>query len=140
MDGSRQQLIITQIYAEAKDVMVLELQHPPSQNLIHFHPDAHNGSLEMHNSYTKGITGVAAQAPAISQVTYEDLLLQKIMSKLIPILFIAYFFSHLDRVNIGFSKLQMQSALEFSKNNWFLFSDPICDGRSRCVLFGQAFR
>lgn len=37
----------------------------------------------------------------------NDVLFSKILRKILPIIFIAYFFSFLDRVNIGYAKLQM---------------------------------
>lgn len=40
--------------------------------------------------------------------------LQKVTWRILPSLFICYFFAYLDRVNVGFAKLQMQTALSFS--------------------------
>lgn len=40
--------------------------------------------------------------------------LQKATRRILPFLFICYFFAYLDRVNVGFAKLQMQGALSFS--------------------------
>lgn len=45
-------------------------------------------------------------------------LLQKLLWKILPILFIAYFFSFLDRVNIGYAKLQMQDAIGFTDSQY----------------------
>lgn len=47
-------------------------------------------------------------------------LLKKVFWKLLPILFIAYFFSFLDRVNIGYAKLQMQDAIGFTDSQYAL--------------------
>ena len=47
----------------------------------------------------------AAEAAAYSKVTW----------RLIPFLFVCYVFSYLDRVNVGFAKLQMLSDLKFSE-------------------------
>ncbi|MGF6768083.1 D-galactonate transporter [Paraburkholderia sp. GAS199] len=45
----------------------------------------------------------------------EDLTYRKVTRRLIPILFLAYVFSYLDRVNVGFAKLQMLSDLNLSE-------------------------
>ncbi|WP_104492134.1 MFS transporter [Acinetobacter indicus] len=47
-------------------------------------------------------------------------LLRKLLWKILPILFIAYFFSFLDRVNIGYAKLQMQEAIGFTDSQYAL--------------------
>lgn len=46
--------------------------------------------------------------------TELDRIYAKISSRLIPVIFIAYLFAFLDRINIGYAKLQMQQALGFS--------------------------
>ena len=38
----------------------------------------------------------------------------KVMWRLMPVLFVCYFVAYLDRVNVGFAKLQMDSALGLS--------------------------
>ena len=43
-----------------------------------------------------------------------DAVYRKVGRRLIPLLFLCYIAAYLDRVNIGFAKLQMQSALQFS--------------------------
>lgn len=43
-----------------------------------------------------------------------DAVYSKITRRLIPFLILCYFFAYLDRVNIGFAKLHMQDALNFS--------------------------
>ena len=48
----------------------------------------------------------------------KQLLLTKLFWKILPILFIAYFFSFLDRVNIGYAKLQMQEAIGFTDSQY----------------------
>jgi D-galactonate transporter len=40
--------------------------------------------------------------------------LKKATRRILPFLFICYFFAYLDRVNVGFAKLQMQTGLSFS--------------------------
>jgi D-galactonate transporter len=58
----------------------------------------------------------ATTTPAIVQdaTPASDRLYRKVGWRLMPLLFICYFAAYLDRVNIGFAKLQMQSALAFS--------------------------
>lgn len=47
-------------------------------------------------------------------------LLKKVFWKMLPILFIAYFFSFLDRVNIGYAKIQMQDVIGFTDSQYAL--------------------
>ncbi|MCA1921250.1 MFS transporter [Buttiauxella noackiae] len=44
----------------------------------------------------------------------ESKVYSKITRRLIPFLIVCYFFAYLDRVNVGFAKLHMQDALNFS--------------------------
>ncbi|MCO4158903.1 MFS transporter [Citrobacter amalonaticus] len=46
--------------------------------------------------------------------TTEDSVYRKVTHRLIPFLILCYFFAYLDRVNVGFAKLHMQDALNFS--------------------------
>lgn len=50
----------------------------------------------------------------MSQTT-ESKVYSRITRRLIPFLILCYFFAYLDRVNIGFAKLHMQDALNFSE-------------------------
>ena len=50
-----------------------------------------------------------------SDVSAEDDVFRKIAWRLIPFLFFCYLAAYLDRVNVGFAKLQMQSELSFSE-------------------------
>ena len=43
-----------------------------------------------------------------------DAVYRKVATRLIPLLFLCYIAAYLDRVNVGFAKLQMQQALQFS--------------------------
>lgn len=52
-----------------------------------------------------------AQAPLYDR---EDAIFRKLNLRIIPFLFICYVVAYLDRINIGFVKLQMQDALQFS--------------------------
>ena len=65
----------------------------------------------------------------------DDALYGKVLWKLIPILFCSYVLSYLDRINVGFAKLQMLSDLNFSETvygmgagiffiGYFLFEVP----------------
>ncbi|WP_082481479.1 MFS transporter [Pseudomonas sp. Leaf127] len=45
-----------------------------------------------------------------------DLIHRKNAVRLIPLLFICYLFAHLDRINIGFAKIQMSADLQFSNS------------------------
>ena len=58
----------------------------------------------------KTATGNAAQEKSLEEETYA-----KVTWRLIPFLFICYVFAYLDRVNVGFAKLQMLSDLKFSE-------------------------
>ena len=53
--------------------------------------------------------GFAGEASA------EDDVFRKIAIRLIPFLFLCYLAAYLDRVNVGFAKLQMQKELAFSE-------------------------
>jgi len=46
----------------------------------------------------------------------EDATYAKVTWRLIPFLFICYVAAYLDRVNVGFAKLQMLSDLQFSES------------------------
>lgn len=58
--------------------------------------------------------GLAATPDAVQE------LFRKVLWRLLPILFIAYFFSFLDRVNIGYAKLQMQPLLGITETQYGL--------------------
>jgi D-galactonate transporter len=74
-------------------------------------------------------------APNISVVSGTDLLYSKIAWRIMPILFVSYIIAYLDRVNVGFAKLQMLGDLKFSESvyglgagifflGYFLFEVP----------------
>src|SRR3954470_8750990 len=56
-------------------------------------------------------TRIAAQSPAS---TVLERAYTKATWRLIPFIFICYFFNYLDRVNVGFAKLEMLDALHLS--------------------------
>lgn len=47
--------------------------------------------------------------------SFADAVYRKVGRRLIPLLFLCYIAAYLDRVNVSFAKLQMQSALQFSE-------------------------
>src|SRR5215217_1080803 len=51
----------------------------------------------------------SVETPQLEEATYK-----KVASRLIPFLFLCYIVAFLDRVNVGFAKLQMASDLKFS--------------------------
>lgn len=77
-----------------------------------------------------GVAGIPLTATANDEALYG-----KVLWKLIPILFISYVLSYLDRINVGFAKLQMLNELHFSETvygigagiffiGYFLFEVP----------------
>lgn len=75
------------------------------------------------------------RAPAITTVDANASLYNKIAWRLMPILFVGYIIAYLDRVNVGFAKLQMMGDLKFSDSvyglgagiffvGYFLFEVP----------------
>ena len=54
---------------------------------------------------------------SVSELESQQLF-KKVMWKLVPILFIAYVFAFLDRVNIGYAKLQMQEVVGFTDSQY----------------------
>jgi len=62
------------------------------------------------------VSQIAAPAtPLGSDVVSADAIFRKIAVRLIPFLFLCYLAAYLDRVNVGFAKLQMQKELAFSE-------------------------
>lgn len=57
---------------------------------------------------------MAATQSHTDGVSVEDSIYSKVSWRLIPFLFLCYVLSYLDRVNVGFAKLQMMSDLKFS--------------------------
>ncbi|WP_321896849.1 MFS transporter [Burkholderia cepacia] len=54
-----------------------------------------------------------SSAPLLESVQ-EDRLLRKVSKRLLPLLFVSYIIAYIDRVNLGFAKLQMLDDLHFS--------------------------
>src|SRR5512133_2814335 len=56
-----------------------------------------------------------AYSDKLVQRDVEDAAYARVTWRLIPFLFLCYVFAYLDRVNVGFAKLQMLSDLKFSE-------------------------
>lgn len=54
-------------------------------------------------------------APPGSNLSFEEATFAKVTWRLLPLLFLCYVASYLDRVNVGFAKLQMLQDLQFSE-------------------------
>ncbi|MGC2036797.1 MFS transporter, partial [Paraburkholderia caledonica] len=76
----------------------------------------------------------AAAAPAVASEA-EEQLYRKVLKRILPLLLLCYVVAYLDRVNVGFAKLQMLDALGFSDSiyavgasiffwGYFLFEMP----------------
>jgi D-galactonate transporter len=61
-----------------------------------------------------------ANAPSASTADAESRTYRKVAWRLIPFLFLCYVVAYLDRVNVGFAKLQMLSDLKFSETAYGL--------------------
>lgn len=76
----------------------------------------------------------AAATPEFERATYA-----KVAAKLIPFLFICYIVAFLDRVNVGFAKLQMAGDLKFSDTIYSLgagiFSSVTLSSKCRAMSF-----
>lgn len=57
---------------------------------------------------------IAAPVPNFGEASFEDRTYAKVAWRLIPFLILCYVVAYLDRVNVGFAKLQMLSDLKFS--------------------------
>ncbi|MFM0625170.1 MFS transporter [Paraburkholderia xenovorans] len=57
----------------------------------------------------------SAYGDAVTPANAEDRTYAKVTWRLVPFLFICYVFAYLDRVNVGFAKLQMLTDLKFSE-------------------------
>ncbi|WP_259769153.1 MFS transporter, partial [Pseudomonas protegens] len=54
-------------------------------------------------------------AATLAQADDKNAVYKRITLRLIPFIFVCYLFNYLDRVNVGFAKLQMLDALKFSE-------------------------
>ena len=75
------------------------------------------------------------RSPSAASAAFEEATYRKVAWRLIPFLFICYIVAYLDRVNVGFAKLQMLTDLKFSETvyglgagiffiGYFLFEVP----------------
>ncbi|WP_168787958.1 MFS transporter [Paraburkholderia aromaticivorans] len=64
--------------------------------------------------------GMEMSSSTADRDSSDDSLYRKVMWKIIPLLFISYAVAYLDRVNVGFAKLQMLSDLQFSETMYGL--------------------
>lgn len=62
------------------------------------------------------ITGTSLPIGAAAQNAMREGAYRKVTLHLIPFIFICYLFNYLDRVNVGFAKLQMLDALQWSES------------------------
>ncbi len=58
-------------------------------------------------------------SPLTASLTPEAVTYSKVIRRLVPFLFVCYIAAYLDRVNVGFAKLQMQADLKFSDSVFF---------------------
>ncbi|AEI76112.1 tartrate transporter TtuB [Cupriavidus necator N-1] len=76
-----------------------------------------------------------AVSPGVSDAAFEDATYRKVSWRLVPFLLMCYVVAYLDRVNVGFAKLQMLNDLQFSETiyglgagiffiGYFLFEVP----------------
>ncbi|CAG9165053.1 Putative metabolite transport protein NicT [Cupriavidus laharis] len=76
-----------------------------------------------------------AVSPGVSDAAFEDATYRKVSWRLVPFLLLCYVVAYLDRVNVGFAKLQMLNDLKFSETiyglgagiffiGYFLFEVP----------------
>src|ERR1700757_2885332 len=70
-------------------------------------------------SYQAASVRPATQAAGQPGATDVEGTYSKVFWRIIPFLFLCYVVAYLDRVNVGFAKLQMQSDLKFSDTVFF---------------------
>ena len=77
-----------------------------------------------------------SSSPALDQGhdVNRDALYRRITLRLIPFIFVCYLFNYLDRVNVGFAKLQMLDALKFSETIYGLGAGIFFIGYVLCGL------
>ncbi|MFK0087463.1 MFS transporter [Pseudomonas sp. NPDC090755] len=73
-------------------------------------------------------------APDQGQDVTRNALYRRVTLRLIPFIFICYLFNYLDRVNVGFAKLQMLDALKFSETIYGLGAGIFFIGYVLCGL------
>ncbi|GHE69551.1 hypothetical protein [Streptomyces capitiformicae] len=79
---------------------------------------------------------VLVTAAESHDIARENAVFRKVVRRIVPFLILCYIFSYLDRVNVGFAKLQMSADLGFSEAayglgaglffiGYFLFEVPL---------------
>src|SRR5208283_3995644 len=63
------------------------------------------------HSNNRGTVTLGAQANSDNAETFENAVYRKVAWRLLPYLFLCYILAYVDRVNVGFAKLQMQQDL-----------------------------
>ena len=80
-------------------------------------------------------TAAGSAHPASHAVSKEDSVYARVSRRIVPLIMLCYVVAYLDRVNVGFAKLQMSQALNFSETvyglgagiffiGYFLFEVP----------------
>src|SRR5215468_1914754 len=109
-----------------------EDEHERSSRTIKRSPVPHSKRLA--NRTRICLSGSMPTIPLTASVTEDDVY-NKVAWRTIPLLFLCYIAAYLDRVNVGFAKLQMQADLKFSETvysfgagiffiGYFLFEVP----------------
>lgn len=73
----------------------------------------------------------------VNRSTLQDAVYRKISWRLMPVLFLAYIFAYLDRVNIGFAKLGMKEEVWFNDEVFALASGIFFIGYFLCEVPGN---
>ncbi|NHN84682.1 MFS transporter [Acetobacter musti] len=63
------------------------------------------------SSVAASAAAISASAPGDRPAEQTDILFRRAVFRIVPFIFICYLFNYLDRVNVGFAKLQMADAL-----------------------------
>ena len=67
-----------------------------------------------------------------AELTFEDRTYRKVILRILPILLLCYMAAYLDRVNIGFAKLDMLNDLQFSNTVYALGRQYVSSGAISC--------
>jgi D-galactonate transporter len=108
------------------------MQHPHSRHLGKPGPWQ---ETDMKSKYTAAPVDLVSRTDSSDSPTFEARTYAKVAWRLIPFLMLCYLGAYLDRVNVGFAKLQMLSDLRFSETiygigagifflGYFLFEVP----------------
>lgn len=67
-----------------------------------------------HTSGSAGTSENGSGGPSSGNTANASAVFAKVSARLLPLLFVCYIIAYLDRVNVGFAKLQMAASLQFS--------------------------